>query len=64
MVDGVKAAETFPKFINLEKAGAQKFAYVLESIKSGCESLGLTYDETLVKNAIQAAWNDLYNTNK
>jgi hypothetical protein len=62
--DGVKAAETLPEFVNLEKAGTKKFTYVLDSIKTGCEALGLTYDETSVKNAIQSAWDDLYNTTK
>jgi len=61
--DGVKAAETLPEFANLEKAGTQKFAYALESVKSACEKYGFTYDETAIKNAVQSAWNDLYNTN-
>lgn len=56
--DGVKAAETlFPN----SGTGSQKFQYVMDSVKAACEKLHMTFDETTVKNAIQAVWNDLYN---
>lgn len=56
--DGVKAAETlFPN----SGTGSQKFQYVMDSVKTACEKMHMTFDETTVKNAIQAVWNDLYN---
>jgi len=61
IIAGVKAAETFPQFVNLEKCGVEKFNYVLESIKTTCAKYGITYDETAIKNEIQAVWDDLYN---
>lgn len=55
---GVKAAETlFPE----AGSGAKKFQYVLDSAKAFCESNNITFDETAVKNEIQAVWDDLYN---
>ena len=55
---GVKAAETL---ITGSGTGAKKFQYVLDSIKTACTKYHITYDETAVKNEIQAVWNDLYN---
>lgn len=57
--DGVQAAETLPKFVNLKKAGVQKFDYVLKSVVDAANKMGFAFDETAVKNAIQAAWKNL-----
>lgn len=56
---GVKAAETL---IPGPGTGKKKFQYVLDSIKTACSTHHITYDETAVKNEIQAVWNDLYNS--
>jgi phosphoenolpyruvate carboxylase len=61
IVDAVKAAQSMSQFQNLENAGAAKFAYVLQCIKTACENIGVTYDEDTIKNCIQSVWHDLFN---